>query len=97
MKDIKITGGDSLREELADWTDIDVAGFVLARRLGIIGADVQFQTHAKHVFWSEHPVGRALYRILDELVEAGVLEKRDEPDFQYRWNPAFKGSWERSG
>jgi hypothetical protein len=27
-------------------------------------------------------------------VAAGVLEKRDEPDFQYRWNPAFRGSWE---
>ena len=95
MKDIERAGIATLRDELADWTDIDVAGLILARRLGIIGAEVQFQTDAKHVFWSDHPVGRALYQMLDQLVEAGVLEKRDEPDFQYRWNPSFKGSWDR--
>jgi hypothetical protein len=49
---------------------------------------------AKHVFWSDHPIGNALYRMLDELVGVGVLEKRDEPDTQYRWNPTFQGSWE---
>jgi hypothetical protein len=35
-----------------------------------------------------------LGHILEELVQEGILEKRDEPDYQYRWNPAFRGSWE---
>jgi hypothetical protein len=49
---------------------------------------------AKHVFWSTHPVGDVPYRALDELVGVGILEKRDDPDVQYRWNPTFKGSWD---
>jgi hypothetical protein len=35
-----------------------------------------------------------LYEMLKKLVAAGVLERRDEPDIQYRWSPAFVGSWE---
>jgi uncharacterized protein YaiE (UPF0345 family) len=47
------------------------------------------------VFWSRHPIGDLLFNTLDALVDAGVLMKRDEPDFQYRWNPDFKGTWEQ--
>ena len=36
----------------------------------------------KHVFWSSHPVGEALYRALDILVGVGILEKQDAPDLQ---------------
>ena len=85
----------TLGEELADWRDFDVAGYLLARALGVIPAEVQFHSDAKHVFWSDNPIGTAMYRTLDQLVEAGVLEKRNEPDIQYRWNPSFKGSWEK--
>ncbi len=56
-----------------------------------------FQTRAKHVFWSTNPVGNMLYAMLDQMVAVGILEKRDEPDFQYRWNPSFRGSWETAG
>jgi hypothetical protein len=56
--------------------------------------DVRFSMEAKHVFWSNNAVGAALHRMLGELVAAGVLENRDEPDDQYRWSPAFVGSWE---
>lgn len=87
----------TLREELADWTDIEAAGAILARVLGVMDAQVNFQTDAKHVFHAVHPVGDALYRMLDELVAVGILEKRDEPDFQYRWNPTFNASWEKTG
>lgn len=34
-----------------------------------------------------------LYSILDQMVALGVLETRDEPDKQFRWNAAFRGSW----
>jgi hypothetical protein len=43
-------------------------------------------------FWSNNPVGNLLYETLESLVQVGVLESRDEPDKQYRWNPAFRGS-----
>jgi hypothetical protein len=86
----------TLRERLAEWTDWDFAAFQLSRSVGLMGPDVKFATDAKHVFWGgANPVGEALFNILRELVEAGVLEYRDEPDHQYRWNSAFVGSWER--
>lgn len=83
----------SLREALTDWTDWDWAGYELAVCLGLIPSESKVG-RAKHVFWSSHPVGEALYRTLDILVGVGILEKRDDPDCQCRWNPAFKGSWE---
>jgi len=83
----------SLREALSDWRDIDVAGYALGIALGLMPPKPAFG-RAKHVFWSNNEIGTMLYAMLDQLVAAGVLEKRDEPDFQYRWNPAFRGSWE---
>jgi hypothetical protein len=35
-----------------------------------------------------------LYAILDQMVAVGLLETRDEPDKQFRWNAAFRVSWE---
>jgi hypothetical protein len=32
--------------------------------------------------------------MLEQMTTAEILEKRDEPDDQYRWNPDFRGSWE---
>jgi hypothetical protein len=55
-------------------------------------SDTPFATRAKHVFWSNNPLGNALHAILDRLVEIEALELND--DVQYRWNSAFKGSWE---
>jgi hypothetical protein len=76
--------------ELEVWTDWDVAAFYLARRLGVIGLDTRFHAEAKHIFWTDNPLGNGLNRILQELVGAGVLEMRDEPDEQYRWNADFE-------
>jgi catechol 2,3-dioxygenase-like lactoylglutathione lyase family enzyme len=83
----------TLRESLRDWMDFDGAGCALGVCLGLIPAREGWGRH-KHVFWSNNPIGEMLYKMLDELVSAGVLEQRDEPDFQYRWNKAFRGSWE---
>ena len=86
-------GQPSLREALTDWTDWDGAMHSLGICLGLFPQEDNFG-NTKHVFWSSNPVGEALFRMLDELVGVGILERRDEPDIQYRWNPAFKGSWE---
>jgi hypothetical protein len=79
-----------LIESIADW---DVAAYHLGNCLGLMPDAAPFGG-AKGVFWSNHPIGGMLYAMLDRLVEQGVLERRDEPDIQYRWNPEFRGSWE---
>lgn len=85
----------TLKQSLQMWTDVDGAAYELAVVLGLMDpASHPFHTNAKHVFWSSHPVGEALFQMLESLTKAGVLERRDEPDFQYRWNGGFKGSWE---
>jgi len=49
-----------LPEELVEWTDWDWAGYVLARSTGLMDETVSYATDAKHVFWTNHPVGMAL-------------------------------------
>jgi hypothetical protein len=89
---------ERLPEHLRDWVDWDGAAYWLAITLGLMKDEPGlFQTRAKHVFWSANPVGEMLYAMLDQMVAAGILEKRDEPDFQYRWNQSFCGSWETAG
>jgi hypothetical protein len=85
----------SLRDDLVDWTDWDWAAHILAQSLGLMEASPSSYGHAKHVYWSNHPVGNALYKALDAFVAAGFLERREEPDVQYRWRPDFRGSWEK--
>ena len=84
----------TLRQALAEWTDFDGAGLGLALCLGLMDPPVDFASTTKHVFWSNNPIGNLLYGMLEQLAAAGVLEKRDEPDYQFRWSPTFKGSWE---
>ncbi|MEV7122316.1 hypothetical protein [Kitasatospora griseola] len=76
----------NLREGLDDWTDWDGAAFELGRALGLFAEPVTF-THVKWVFWTDNPLGNALHEMLLQLVAAGVLERRDEPDDeQFRWS-----------
>ena len=86
------------REQIAHWTDADLAQYALAVALGLMNPDrTSFATDAKHVFWSANPIGDALLEILRRLTAAGVLQSRDEPDVQFRWSPDFRGSWRESG
>ena len=79
----------NLKTALVDWTDIDVAQYHLGICLNMISSDVSF-TSVKYIFWTDNTIGNALAQMLDTLTQAQVLEKRDEPDFQYRWNENFK-------
>lgn len=83
----------TLKESMNDWTEWDSAAHCLGVSLGLM-SETPDSGRAKHVFWSNHPIGNLLSSMLDQMVAAGILEKRDEPDFQYRWNPLFRGSWE---
>ncbi|MFJ8162482.1 hypothetical protein ACIRBY_16345 [Streptomyces sp. NPDC096136] len=69
---------------LSGWTDWDGAAFMVGRSLGIFGESVTF-TQVKWVFWTDNPLGDALHEVLLQLVAAGVLERREEPDEQFLW------------
>jgi hypothetical protein len=80
---------ETLKVKLSEWTDIDYVAFLLAKSIGLMQLDVRFQTEAKHVFWTDNPVGNTLYSMLRQLAEAEILEFREEPDLQYKWNDKF--------
>jgi len=70
-------------KDLEDWVDWDQAAYVLGLRLGAITAEVPF-SKSKRLFWEDGPVSRGLHAALLALVEAGLLEARDE-EAQFRW------------
>ncbi|MET8909584.1 hypothetical protein [Micromonospora sp. NPDC004551] len=76
----------ALADDLAEWTDVDGAQYELGRSLGLF-TDRTFM-QVKWVFWSDNRLGQALWDMLHALVQAGVLECRDEPDHQVRWRTA---------
>ena len=87
----------TLKEILADWTDVDGAELELAVMLGFIEIGLynddnmqKVYLENKHIFWSNNPIGNFLGDMLEKLVELNVLEKRDEPDIQYRYNQNYK-------
>jgi hypothetical protein len=84
----------TLKDGLSEWVGVEGAEHLLSQCLGLMGPEVRYAVEAKHVYWSANPVGSALHDILMRLVEIGVLEYRDEPDYEVRWNQDFRGSWE---
>lgn len=75
-------------ENLSEWTDWDAAMSYLAQALNLV-ARHEGSIHRKSLYWTDNPVGTALHQMLLELVQAGILLRRDEPDEQFRWNPDF--------
>ncbi len=86
----------TLKHNLAEWTDVDVAGYYVALALGVApdpGDDRDLWGGKKWVFWSANPLGEDLCRMLDMLTRSGVLQKDDGQ--RYRWNPDFE--WAKYG
>ena len=83
-----------LKESLKDWTDCDVAEHGLAISLGLMDDSVSFSSNAKHVYWTTNAIGDNLHEALNLFVKAGFIERREEPDIQFRWNKDFKSTWE---
>lgn len=86
----------TLKERLEDWVSFDYAQFEIGVCLGFWGdfGAPNGEDHwlgTKHIFWSENPLGDTLYKLLDGLVEEGMLE---EENYRFRWNPNYSGSWE---
>ena len=88
---------NALKDVLNDWLDRDSAAFAIAVSLGILAREANYQnTSVKYVFWSRNPLGDMLYDHLDKLVRVGIVELRvTEDDDLYRWDPMFKGMWEK--
>jgi hypothetical protein len=87
---------NSLKVRLRDWTEIESAMTAVIELLGIIDFEkFPYSTKSKHVFWTVNPVGSLATDLLDRLVTIGILERRYEDEIEYRWNEAFRGSWER--
>jgi hypothetical protein len=85
----------TLSSAIQEWTDADLAQYSLAVALGMIDPDRSpFATKAKHLFWTDNNVGGALYEFLETLARIGLIDRRDEPDLQFRWNASYAGSWE---
>jgi lactoylglutathione lyase len=83
-----VMSGMTLVAKLGDWTDIDEAAHALAVAIGLMPAASRM-SDAKWVYWSNNPLGNELHGWLDRLAVLGVLEKRDQPDFQYRTKRDF--------
>lgn len=81
----------NFKESLKDWLDWDHAEYNLARALGIMDESVNFCTDAKHIFWTDNPLGNSLHNILEGLSKAGVLEY-DRENEKFRWNQSYKGT-----
>lgn len=91
----------SLQERLTGWVDWDGAIYTLGACLGFwpeFGApsDARGQFDSWHgvkgTIWSNNPLGNALAEFLEALVVEGCLERREEPDIGFRWNPKYKGA-----
>ena len=75
-----------LKESMREWMDVDMAQHELAKCLGVFGLHTEMR-HYKSVYWCNNDWGNELYEILLKLASLGLLEHREEPDIQFRWNP----------
>jgi hypothetical protein len=69
-------------DDLEDWTHRDVAAYSLGLRFGILTGNLA--TDNKCVSLTGNALGNALRDALLALAEARVLERREEPDEQFR-------------
>ena len=74
-----------LRNTLTDWTDWDLAAFRLGRALGLYEREDDWW-RSKGTMWTDNLVGAGLHDALAALADAGLLERRAEPDEQFRWH-----------
>jgi len=79
-----VEGIKTLKDSLKEWEDWDGVEYKVARCLGIIDKDKSFQ-ETKGLWWSGTLTGELVWQIIQNLVSEGVLERREEPDIQYRW------------
>lgn len=73
-----------LRRGLLNWTDVDVAEFLVGQALGAFPPAYTAMRHLKWMFWSANPIGDALHGV---ILRAPQLEY-DADVTQARWRDA---------
>ena len=84
---------DKIIKDIKDWQNFDIASYNLAISLGIMKSSNLGTLPYKYVFWSNHPVGEMLAKILISLTKLDILEY-NEDHLSYRWNPNYRGDWD---
>jgi hypothetical protein len=73
-----------LAQTLREWTDWDLAAFKLGRAIGLFEREDDW-LRRKSIMWTDNHTGSGLRAALLALTKAGLLERREEPDEQFRW------------
>lgn len=83
----------SIQTLFADWVDYDIAAYYVTCLLGLTKYDENSEEYRriKGLYWTGNKVSDSLYSFLENLVEAGILEKND--DLGYRYNKDFDQYW----
>jgi hypothetical protein len=86
----------TLKERLKGWVSWDSACYDIGVCLGFwpdFGApqDNDPWHGMKDIIWSANQLGDSIAYFLDSLVEEGMLERREDNDIEFRWNPNYKG------
>ena len=77
----------TIREELHEWTEIEGVIDVFAVAYGLLKPGERFP---KAYYWSSGYVTDILSDSIFKLVNAGVLERRDDQqEIEIRWNPKY--------
>jgi hypothetical protein len=72
--------------KLSDWVDEDIAQYYVGLCIGIIPEGTPYE---KATYWSNTPLGNATHLMLLGMVHSGMLFRRTEPDYQYKWNDKY--------
>lgn len=82
---------NTIREELADWTEIESVIDVFAVAYGLLPAGERFP---KAFYWATGSVVDILVNTIFKMVDAGILERRDDrADMELRWKPDYSTDW----
>jgi hypothetical protein len=71
-----------LRDELQTWVFEEEASYILGCDIGVFDGTPNLYRLTLNM---PTPISTALYKMLNELVTAGVLERRDDPEIEFRW------------
>lgn len=90
---------ETLKEDLANWTEVEDAIIIIGKRLGIYEPDLKLGEIPKYVLWSKSKESEEVEFIsqtLFNLVDLGAIESRDDQDdIEFRWNPKFNLKWNK--
>ena len=85
----------TIRDELKDWTEIEVVVDVFAIAYGLLKPGEYFP---KRYYWTRGYVTSILSDSIIKLVDAGILEQRDgQQDMEIRWNPKYSSEAQGRG